>query len=192
MNGMIANELLKIAKAVQAEDYNYSYDPEHKKKPAGGGWAKTDKGWQKGKSENSGESQKKNDRETSKVEAPKSGGYTHTKANFEALKAQFPPNKVAKNSDVDLMKKVCSESFVKTNRGDGTNKRDDVLDSGLIKRKCKNIADKMTNADDAFGMGLAVRKHSMEVMKGDYQHGQTFVKSAAPIFFKKAYDLLAK
>lgn len=34
---------------VKADDYEYHYDPDHKTKPSGGGWEKTDKGWQKGK-----------------------------------------------------------------------------------------------------------------------------------------------
>lgn len=45
----IAKELLKVAKELIADkDYQYIYDPDHKKHP-GGGYEKTEKGWQKGK-----------------------------------------------------------------------------------------------------------------------------------------------
>ena len=46
----IASEILKIAKVIVADDYKYIYDPDHKKHP-GGGYQKTQKGWQKGKQE---------------------------------------------------------------------------------------------------------------------------------------------
>lgn len=49
INLRIAKELNKIAKAIIADkDYHYIYDPDHKKHP-GGGYVKTEKGWQKGK-----------------------------------------------------------------------------------------------------------------------------------------------
>ena len=46
----IAEIANKIAKELVA-DYEYIYDPDHKKHP-GGGYQKTEKGWQKGKEEN--------------------------------------------------------------------------------------------------------------------------------------------
>ena len=48
MNNKIltAKALLATAKAILS-DYDYIYDPDHKKRPGGGGWAKTDKGWSK-------------------------------------------------------------------------------------------------------------------------------------------------
>ena len=50
----IAKELLKVAKELIADkDYEYIYDPEHRKHP-GGGYQKTQKGWQKGKKQKSG------------------------------------------------------------------------------------------------------------------------------------------
>ena len=49
---LVANALLAVAKAVKAEDYRY--DPEHKHKPQGGGWQKTEKGWSKVKKEDGG------------------------------------------------------------------------------------------------------------------------------------------
>lgn len=49
----IASELLKVAETLTAgSDYHYIYDPEHKKHP-GGGYQKTEKGWQKGKEQKS-------------------------------------------------------------------------------------------------------------------------------------------
>ena len=49
MNLRIARELNRIARELVATgDYDYIYDPEHKKHP-GGGYQKTEKGWQKGK-----------------------------------------------------------------------------------------------------------------------------------------------
>ena len=59
----------KIAKKILAEDYEYQYDPEHKVKPAGGGWTKTEKGWQKGKSEDKEDKPEK--KEEPKSEKPK-------------------------------------------------------------------------------------------------------------------------
>ena len=47
---MVARELNKMAKELIAKDYEYIYDPDHKKHP-GGGFQKTEKGWQKGKQE---------------------------------------------------------------------------------------------------------------------------------------------
>ena len=55
---LIASSLLKVAKSVLAKDEDdYRYDPEHKHKPQGGGWQKTEKGWSKQKKEK-GESSK--------------------------------------------------------------------------------------------------------------------------------------
>ena len=45
---LVARQLVRLAKSIMAEDYDYIYDPDHKKKP-GGGYVKTDKGWSKGK-----------------------------------------------------------------------------------------------------------------------------------------------
>ena len=42
-NIKMAGELLSAAKQILAADY--VYDPSHKKKPRGGGWHKTEKGW---------------------------------------------------------------------------------------------------------------------------------------------------
>ena len=57
---LIACELIKLAKAVKADGEDYRYDPEHKHKPTGGGWQKTEKGWTQSKQEgghrNDGES----------------------------------------------------------------------------------------------------------------------------------------
>lgn len=45
---MIARELVLVAKKLIAEDKDgYVYDPDHKNKPKGGGWEKTEKGWSK-------------------------------------------------------------------------------------------------------------------------------------------------
>ena len=49
---LVARELLLIAKNLIAEDKNkYIYDPDHKHKPQGGGWEKTEKGWTQNKRE---------------------------------------------------------------------------------------------------------------------------------------------
>lgn len=42
---------------VADKDYHYIYDPEHKKHP-GGGYVKTEKGWQKGKQQKKDKQQK--------------------------------------------------------------------------------------------------------------------------------------
>ena len=46
---IIARKLLRLAKLLLAkeDDYKYIYDPEHKKRPTGGSWVKTEKGWSK-------------------------------------------------------------------------------------------------------------------------------------------------
>lgn len=54
-NAKIAKELLRMAKDLMAEDYQYHYDPKHEHRPAGN-WEKTEKGWEKGKSENNSDS----------------------------------------------------------------------------------------------------------------------------------------
>lgn len=48
-------KLLKIASLIisKNDDYEYSYDPEHKNKPKGSDWVETKSGWSKGKSESS-------------------------------------------------------------------------------------------------------------------------------------------
>ena len=61
---MVAKELNKMAKELVAKDYEYIYDPDHKKHP-GGGFQKTEKGWQKGKQEKKDKGTKNNS--TSKV-----------------------------------------------------------------------------------------------------------------------------
>ncbi len=51
---MIARELVLVAKNLIAEDKDgYVYDPDHKNKPKGGGWEKTEKGWTQNKGEDS-------------------------------------------------------------------------------------------------------------------------------------------
>ena len=48
----IAQELLRVAKDLSAvKDYEYKYDPQHKQRPHGGGWVKTEEGWSKGKTQ---------------------------------------------------------------------------------------------------------------------------------------------
>ena len=42
---LIARQLCILAKNVLAEDSDYVYDPDHKHKPKGGHWEKTEKGW---------------------------------------------------------------------------------------------------------------------------------------------------
>jgi len=50
---MIARELVLVAKKLIAEDKDgYVYDPDHKHKPKGGGWEKTERGWTTKKKEN--------------------------------------------------------------------------------------------------------------------------------------------
>ena len=46
---IIARKLLRLARLLLAkqDDYKYIYDPEHKKRPYGSGWVKTEKGWSK-------------------------------------------------------------------------------------------------------------------------------------------------
>ena len=44
---MIARELVMMAKNLVADEADYKYDPDHKHKPQGGGWEKTEKGWSK-------------------------------------------------------------------------------------------------------------------------------------------------
>ena len=48
---IIAKELVIIAKSLLADDYQYQYDPKHESRPASN-WEKTEKGWEKGKSDN--------------------------------------------------------------------------------------------------------------------------------------------
>ena len=43
------SEILKVAKDLLAMDYEYTYDPQHKKRPRGGGWQETEEGWSRGK-----------------------------------------------------------------------------------------------------------------------------------------------
>lgn len=51
---MIARELVLVAKNLIAEDEDgYVYDPDHKNKPKGGGWEKTEKGWTQNKKDDS-------------------------------------------------------------------------------------------------------------------------------------------
>ena len=47
LNIRIAREILTVARILLGakSDYDYVYDPEHKKRPVGGGWEKTEKGW---------------------------------------------------------------------------------------------------------------------------------------------------
>lgn len=54
MNSHLLSQIVRpfrIAQRIVAED-DYRYDPEHKRKPQGGGWQKTEKGWTKQKKEN--------------------------------------------------------------------------------------------------------------------------------------------
>ena len=48
---LIARQLCILAKNVLAEESNYVYDPDHKHKPKGGHWEKTEKGWSQKKEE---------------------------------------------------------------------------------------------------------------------------------------------
>ena len=42
---LVARELILTAKSLLADKSDYKYDPDHKHKPQGGGWEKTEKGW---------------------------------------------------------------------------------------------------------------------------------------------------
>ena len=48
---LIARQLCILAKNVLAEESDYVYDPDHKHKPKGGHWEKTEKGWSQKKEE---------------------------------------------------------------------------------------------------------------------------------------------
>lgn len=48
---LVARKLILIAKSLLADKSDYKYDPDHKHKPQGGGWEKTDKGWTRNKKE---------------------------------------------------------------------------------------------------------------------------------------------
>lgn len=41
---LVACELILTAKSLLADKADYKYDPDHKHKPQGGGWEKTEKG----------------------------------------------------------------------------------------------------------------------------------------------------
>ena len=41
--------IVKYRISAKSDDYDYEYDPDHKKKPEGGGWGKTEEGWSKKK-----------------------------------------------------------------------------------------------------------------------------------------------
>ena len=64
----IAEEVLKVAEElVFADDYEYIYDPDHKKRP-GGGYIKTENGWSKGKKEKEESKGKTTDKSAPNVE----------------------------------------------------------------------------------------------------------------------------
>lgn len=42
---LVARELILTAKSLLVDKSDYKYDPDHKHKPQGGGWEKTEKGW---------------------------------------------------------------------------------------------------------------------------------------------------
>lgn len=48
---LVARELILTAKSLLADEADYKYDPDHKHKPKGGGWEKTEKGWTQKKME---------------------------------------------------------------------------------------------------------------------------------------------
>ena len=48
---LVARKLILIAKSLLADKSDYKYDPDHKNKPKGGGWEKTEKGWTQNKKE---------------------------------------------------------------------------------------------------------------------------------------------
>lgn len=67
---MIARELVLVAKKLIAEDKDgYVYDPDHKHKPKGGGWVKTNKGWSQKKEEKTTSQDTSKDKKT--IEKPK-------------------------------------------------------------------------------------------------------------------------
>ena len=48
----VVREIILIAKSLLAENSSeYKYDPDHKHRPQGGGWEKTEKGWTQNKKE---------------------------------------------------------------------------------------------------------------------------------------------
>lgn len=93
----IAEEIVKTAEElVFADDYEYIYDPEHKKHP-GGGYIKTENGWSKGKEEEKGESGKSE----SKTDEEKSNSNKKTikkqkvkRQDIEEKLKSFPTDKI--------------------------------------------------------------------------------------------------
>ena len=107
----------KIARQILADDYDYTYDSEHEKKPSGGGWEKTEKGWSKKK-----EVKDKGKTELGKGAPPKQNFNQNTDSWFDkASSADF---------DVDggLMSKI--DNIIKNKPATKQNIRDVV---GLVK-----------------------------------------------------------
>ena len=87
-----AKELLKTAKAILA-DTDYIYDPDHRKRPEGGGWEKTEKGWTKNKKSEDGEKEpgaELEDVDIYSISPSKLGGLTeHPNSNVRKLIAGY-------------------------------------------------------------------------------------------------------
>ena len=75
---MIARELVLVAKKLIAEDKDgYVYDPDHKHKPKGGGWEKTERGWSQKKEK--GLAQEKDEDRSSSLDFSKLNIYKRQK-----------------------------------------------------------------------------------------------------------------
>ena len=76
---LIARELCILAKSILAEDSDYVYDPDHKHKPKGGHWEKTEKGW----------SQKKEEKKDKSKEKSKIDSKTISNPNYKRLPKEW-------------------------------------------------------------------------------------------------------
>ena len=93
----IAEEIIKTAEQLMfADDYEYIYDPDHKKNP-GGGYVKTESGWSKGKENKDENKQEKKDEKVTDNE--NNSKQKITRQNIEYKLKTFSSDKIKKMSE---------------------------------------------------------------------------------------------
>ena len=119
-NQKIAKELLRMAKELLAEEYQYQYDPKHESRPAGN-WEKTEKGWDKGKSDTGGG--------TATMEKPSK----YVDSDILSLVHDYNNGSLKEDDTIELFQGLVSNGLAWKMPEKYQNKAKELIQKGLVK-----------------------------------------------------------
>ena len=173
----IAKELNKMAKELIADDYKYIYDPDHKKHP-GGGYVKTEKGWQKGKQD---KEQEKN--ENDKVDEKKSQWQVKVQKISSETKEKIAKDKQCPSKILDFLAKD-EDNHVRFLVAGNQNTSTETLDKLANE---KNYQIRWEVAENPNTSAKTLSKLSEDENEGVYQ-AVAYNKNASPETLEYIYD----